>query len=157
MAITAQDVNKLRKMTGAGMMDFESCQSYEKLVIDAEIIGMAKRLKEGLQPRDEVLALDLIRKHGHHADYLSDPHTLKWFEQELFLPSPVIDRRTYDSWANAEEKTILERTHKRVEDLLKKYEPSDMNEKLKIEKQIEKLKIKLDKINKEINEKLKKE
>jgi len=114
-------------------MDFESCQSYEKLVIDAEIIGMAKRLKHGLKPRDETLALDLIRKHGHNADYLTDPHTLKWFNQELFLPSPVIDRRTYDSWVNAGEIPMLERAEERVENLLKKYEPAAINEKTKIE------------------------
>ena len=120
-------------ISGAGMMDFESCQSLEKLVIDAEIIGIAKRLKEGLKPRDEPLALDLIRKHGHNADYLADPHTLKWFNQELFLPSPVIDRRTYDSWVNAGEKTVLERAKERVGDLLKKYEPPAINEKTKAE------------------------
>jgi trimethylamine--corrinoid protein Co-methyltransferase len=34
----------INMVSGAGMMDFESCQSYEKLVVDAEIIGMAKRL-----------------------------------------------------------------------------------------------------------------
>ena len=120
-------------ISGAGMMDFESCQSFEKLVIDAEIIGMAKRLKEGIKPRGDVLALELIRKHRHNADYLNDPHTLKWFNEELFLPSPVIDRRTYDSWVNAEGKTIIERASKRVEDLIKKYKPTSMNEKLKIE------------------------
>jgi trimethylamine--corrinoid protein Co-methyltransferase len=120
-------------ISGAGMMDFESCQSFEKLVIDAEIIGMAKRLKDGLKQRDETLALDLIRKHGHNADYLADPHTLKWFNQELFLPSPVIDRRTHDSWVNAGEKTVLERAEERVEDLLIEYEPPAVNEKTKVE------------------------
>ncbi len=120
-------------ISGAGMMDFESCQSLEKLVIDAEIIGMAKRLKEGLKQRDETLALDLIRKHGHNADYLTDPHTLKWFSKELYLPSPVIDRRTYDSWVNAGEKPVLERAEERVENLLKKYEPTAISEKTKDE------------------------
>ena len=120
-------------ISGAGMMDFESCQSFEKLVIDAEMIGMAKRLKRGLEPRGETLGLDLIRKHGHHADYLTDPHTLKWFDQELYIPSPVIDRRTYDSWVQAGSKTTLQRAEERVEHLLKKYEPGTMDENTKAE------------------------
>ena len=73
-------------VSGAGMMDFESCQSYEKLVVDAEIIGMAKRLVHGLEPREDSLAVELIRKHGHNADYLTDPHTLKWFSQRTIHP-----------------------------------------------------------------------
>ena len=85
-------------ISGAGMMDFESCQSLEKLVIDAEMIGMAKRLVRGIEPRDEPIALTLFQKMGHRAEYLAEPHTLKWFAKELYLPSPVIDRATYDGW-----------------------------------------------------------
>jgi len=66
-------------VSGAGMMDFESCQSFEKLVIDAEIIGMAKRLLAGIEARDEPIALTLMRNMGHRAEYLAERHTLKWF------------------------------------------------------------------------------
>jgi len=45
----------------------------------------------------------------------------------------VIDRRTYDSWVNAGEKTVLERAEERVGNLLKKYEPLAINEKTKVE------------------------
>jgi trimethylamine--corrinoid protein Co-methyltransferase len=108
-------------VSGAGMMDFESCQSYEKLVIDAEIIGMTKRLVRGLEPREESLAVDLIRKHGHNADYLTDPHTLKWFSQELFIPSNVIDRSAYDTWLADGGKTINQRAKARAEKLIGDY------------------------------------
>jgi trimethylamine--corrinoid protein Co-methyltransferase len=108
-------------VSGAGMMDFESCQSFEKLVIDAEIIGMAKRLVRGLEPREESLAVDLIRKHGHNADYLTDPHTLKWFSQELFIPSNVIDRSAYDTWLADGGKTINQRAKARAEKLIGDY------------------------------------
>ncbi|MGB2911835.1 MAG: trimethylamine methyltransferase family protein, partial [Anaerolineales bacterium] len=40
-------------VSGAGMLDFESCQSFEKLVIDAEIIGLAKRIISGIEIREE--------------------------------------------------------------------------------------------------------
>jgi len=109
-------------VSGAGMMDFESCQSYEKLVIDAEIIGMAKRLVRGLEPREESLAVDLIRKHGHNADYLTDPHTLKWFSQEQYIPSNVIDRSAYDTWLADGGKTINQRAKARAEKLIGEYQ-----------------------------------
>ena len=73
-------------VSGAGMMDFESCQSYEKLVIDAEIIGMAKRLIAGVEVRDEPIALDLMRKVGHRGDYLAQLHTLQVVPQRAVHP-----------------------------------------------------------------------
>ncbi len=118
-------------VSGAGMMDFESCQSYEKLVIDAEIIGMAKRLVGGIEKRDDPIALTLMRKMGHRADYLADPHTVRWFKQELYLPSSVIDRSAHDTWVEAGSKTALERASDRVAELLKTYEPSPISEDLR--------------------------
>lgn len=112
----------INMVSGAGMLDFESCQSMEKLVIDAEIIGMSKRLVQGLEPRDEPIALDLIRKHGHNADYLSDPHTLKWFGKEQYIPSDVIDRSAYDSWLAAGGMDINQRARSRVRKLIDDYQ-----------------------------------
>ena len=120
-------------VSGAGMMDFESCQSYEKLVIDAEIIGMAKRLIVGIEVRDEPIALSLMRSMGHRADYLADPHTLKWFQEELYIPSKVIDRGSLDGWKSRGGKTAFERASDRVDQLLKGYQPSPVSDKLAIE------------------------
>src|SRR5512136_1988457 len=108
-------------VSGAGMMDFESCQSLEKLVVDAEIIGMAKRFIRGIEQRDEPIALALMRKLGHRADYLAEPHTLKWFSKELYLPSEVIDRASLDGWQRKGGKSTVERAKDRVARLLSGY------------------------------------
>ena len=120
-------------VSGAGMMDFESCQSYEKLVIDAEIIGMAKRLIAGIEVRNEPIALSLMRSMGHRADYLADPHTLRWFQEELYIPSAVIDRSTLDGWKSRGGKTAFERASDRVDQLLKGYQPGPVSGKLAAE------------------------
>lgn len=114
-------------VSGAGMMDFESCQSYEKLVIDAEIIGMAKRLIAGIEVRDDPIALSLIRKLGHRADYLAEPHTRKWFQKEQYIPSEIIDRGSLDSWKQKGSKSAFERASDRVDRLLASYEPSPIS------------------------------
>ncbi len=115
-------------VSGAGMMDFESCQSYEKLVIDAEIIGMAKRLIAGVDPREEPIALTLMRELGHRADYLAQPHTLRWFSREQYLPSSVIDRKSLDGWKREGAKTAWERAGDRVRELLAQYQPTSMSD-----------------------------
>jgi trimethylamine--corrinoid protein Co-methyltransferase len=112
-------------------MDFESCQSYEKLVIDAEIIGMAKRLIAGVEARDEPIALGLMRELGHRADYLGQLHTAKWFSEEQYIPSSVIDRGSLEGWKKKGAKTAWERAKDRVGQLLAKYEPSPMSEELR--------------------------
>ena len=120
-------------VSGAGMMDFESCQSYEKLVIDAEIIGMAKRLIAGVEKRDDPIALTLMRKLGHRADYLAQVHTAKWFQKEQYIPSSVIDRGSLDAWKKKGAKTAWERAKDRVQELVATYEPSPISDELRDE------------------------
>ena len=120
-------------VSGAGMLDFESCQSYEKLVVDAEIIGMAKRLIAGIEARDEPIALTIMRKLGHRADYLAQTHTRKWFSKEQYIPSAVIDRSSLDGWKRKGAKTALERATDRVKQLLATYQPSPISDELRVE------------------------
>ena len=47
-------------ISGPGMLDFESTQSLEKLVIDDEICAMAYRLLDGIAQRDDPIALGLF-------------------------------------------------------------------------------------------------
>ena len=68
-------------VSGAGMLDFESCQSLEKLVLDAEAIGMAKRLIGGVEAREELgpvlgaRGLEEVGLVGAHAVTVTHPHT----------------------------------------------------------------------------------
>jgi trimethylamine--corrinoid protein Co-methyltransferase len=120
-------------VSGAGMMDFESCQSLEKLVIDAEIIGMAKRLLAGIEARDEPIALTFMRNMGHRAEYLAEPHTLKWFKEELYIPSDIIDRSSLDGWQKKGATNTHQRATERVSYLLSTYQPSPISDDLRAE------------------------
>jgi trimethylamine---corrinoid protein Co-methyltransferase len=120
-------------ISGCGMLDFESCLSYEKLVIDAEMIGMVKRFVEGIIVRDNPIALSLMQKSGHRGDFLTFPHTRKWYRKEQYLPSEVIDRTSYEGWKNRGEKSTFERARDRVEKLIPTYQPTKMTRELRQE------------------------
>jgi trimethylamine--corrinoid protein Co-methyltransferase len=120
-------------VSGVGMMDFESCLSCEKLVIDAEIIGMAKRLIAGIDGRQTPIALDIVQELGHKADYLGHPHTKRWFREELYIPSDVIDRDTLEAWEKKGSKSTWERAQDRVNSLLTQYQPSPISDEVKKE------------------------
>ena len=113
-------------ISGCGMLDLESCLSYEKLVIDAEMIGMVKRFVKGIAVRDDPIALSLMQKSGHKGDFLTLPHTRKWYREEQYLPSEVIDRASFEGWKSRGEKSTFERARNRVEKLVATYQPNNI-------------------------------
>jgi trimethylamine--corrinoid protein Co-methyltransferase len=116
----------INMISGPGMLDFESCFSLEKLVIDAEIAGMAKRLVAGMIERERPLALDVIRAVGHSADFLSTDHTYRWFREEQYIPSSLVDRDVREAWEAKGALDANERAHQRVEELIAAYEPREL-------------------------------
>jgi len=116
----------INMISGPGMMDFESCFSLEKLVIDAEIVGMAKRLVRGVDDSDEPLALDVIREVGHKGQFLATKHTARRYRREDYMPSEVIDRDYRKAWFDKGALDVNARAHRRVEQLIGSYEPLDL-------------------------------
>lgn len=113
-------------ITGPGMLGFENCQSFEKLVIDNEICGMALRLMRDITFNDETLAFDLIKKVGPGGHFLSEKHTLKWFQIEEYLPSSVIDKTSKPRWECSEAKDALSRAKAYVDKILKEHHPKPL-------------------------------
>jgi trimethylamine--corrinoid protein Co-methyltransferase len=118
----------INMISGPGMLEFESCFSLEKLAIDAEIVGMAKRLVTGIVERETPLALEIIRQVGHAGNFLSTPHTRRWFREELFIPSPVVDRDFRRTWEVKGSLDVTERAHQRVEQIVAAYTPRPLSD-----------------------------
>ncbi|MHA1211517.1 MAG: trimethylamine methyltransferase family protein [Candidatus Heimdallarchaeota archaeon] len=109
-------------ISGAGMIDFETTQSIQKVIIDNEICGMAYKFIEGIQQRDEPIAKHLLAEFDEKTTHLlAHDHTLKWFKKEHFIPSTIIDRATNEEWKNKGRQTIAQRATERIPKLLKKY------------------------------------
>jgi trimethylamine---corrinoid protein Co-methyltransferase len=70
----------------AGIMDSYNAMSYEKFIVDLEIIGMVKRYIAGVAVNEETLAVDVLRKVGIAGEFLSSEHTMKHCRKEPFLP-----------------------------------------------------------------------
>jgi trimethylamine--corrinoid protein Co-methyltransferase len=109
----------INMISGAGMLDFLSCHSIEKLVIDAEAISSAQRLIQGIEPRTESLAVAMFAEAGLHGDFLKLKETRALFRQEQHFPSTVIDRGLPS--LDGAGPDILERTRRRVEELSSAY------------------------------------
>lgn len=108
-------------ISGPGMLNFESCQSLEKLVLDNEICGMALRMVRGIQARGDRLSGDLYGDIYDGDHFLTSKETLRWFRDELDQAGSVIDRDTYDVWTSLGKKSAWDRACGEVERILSSY------------------------------------
>jgi trimethylamine--corrinoid protein Co-methyltransferase len=92
MGVLLATLGGVNVVSGPGMLDFESAQSPEKLVIDAEICAQARRLAQGIALRGDTLGLEILEGVHQREHFLDHPTTLRWFSEEVYRPSPVIDR-----------------------------------------------------------------
>jgi len=87
----------------AGLMEADLTVSYDKLVIDDDILGMCQRVLRGIEVTDASLALDLILERPPGEDYLGEMHTVEHMRSEFFSPRLANRERrdAYDAADNA--------------------------------------------------------
>ncbi|WP_227764448.1 trimethylamine methyltransferase family protein [Zhaonella formicivorans] len=112
----------------------EMCQvfSYEKMVIDNEILGNIFRVMRGVEVNEDTLAYDRLKEIGPGGHFLADPHTVQHVRKEFFFPK-VSDRRTRLAWQDAGSPDTAARAHKIVKELLKEHKPTPVAPALKAE------------------------
>jgi trimethylamine--corrinoid protein Co-methyltransferase len=108
-------------ISGAGMLDFLACISPEKLVMDADAIGMAKRMIRGVDALTETLATAMFAGINFKADFLKQKETRTLFAKEQFLPSKVIDRGSNRAWQDAGSRDTWQRAKIETNKLLSVY------------------------------------
>jgi trimethylamine:corrinoid methyltransferase-like protein len=114
----------INNISGPGMLDFESCLSLEKLVLDNEICGMVFRMIDGIQPREDFPALGNLKELLKERHLLISEHTRRYLKKEHFFPGPVIDRAHRSRWEQQGALTLAQRARHEVKRLLETYEPS---------------------------------
>ena len=123
----------INMISGPGMLDFESTQSIEKLIIDNEVAGMVKRLMKGIKDYGKPFASDILKDYNQNEELLSHPSTLKLFKKELFFPGSTINRMTREDWKSSGSKSSRQNAKHQSEKLLKKEAPRPIEEKIKNE------------------------
>ena len=123
----------VNNVSGPGMLDFESCLSLEKLVLDNEICGMTYRLIAGIEPKEDFPAMGIFRELLKEKHLLISEHTRRHLKTEHFFPGPVIDRARRSRWEEKGSLTLGQRAHREVEKLLENYQPSGPSDDVKKE------------------------
>ena len=133
----------INMISGAGMLDFLACFSLEKLVIDAEIVGMTKRLLSGVNTPTSTLATAMFEGINFKGDFLKQKLTRELFTKEQYMPSTIIDRDSIRGWRQEGSLEAFARARDRVEKLLNQYQTPDLDpEKVKALRKLVKQKAK---------------
>jgi trimethylamine--corrinoid protein Co-methyltransferase len=131
MGATLAALSGINNISGPGMLDFESCLSLEKLVVDNEICGMALRLSRGIEPKEDFPSLPHFEELLKDKHLLISKHTRKYLNEEHYFPGPVIDRANRSRWLEEGGLTIGERAHREVTRLLEEYRPPETDDDIK--------------------------
>ena len=120
----------------AGFLEFCMTASYDKLVVDNEIIGMVMRAVDGIEVNDETLAFDLIKKAGPGGHFISARHTRRHMRSEIYKPEHS-DRENRDRWQKEGAKDSRQRAAEKAKEILARLPqsviPEDVRERIKQE------------------------
>ncbi|SDP34368.1 trimethylamine methyltransferase family protein [Desulforhopalus singaporensis] len=99
-----------------GVLDAIMTISYEKFIIDEEMMSRVIRICEGVDTSDSEISLEVMKEVGPGGSYLSHADTFKRFRSQ-WLPS-VSDWRSYDNWDRDGKNSILSRANKKYKEIL---------------------------------------
>jgi trimethylamine--corrinoid protein Co-methyltransferase len=123
----------INNIAGPGMLDFESCFSLEKLVIDNEICGMTSRMLKGIEPKEDFPSLPHFEELLRDSHLLISKHTQKYLKEEILFPGATIDRANRSRWMEEGGLTLKERAAIEIEKMVENYEPTRLDHSVKSE------------------------
>ena len=110
-----------------GYLDFGRTGSLDMIVILDEIIDQVRRLCRGIPVNDDMLAIDVIREVSTSGDFLSHPHTLKHLMSTQWRPK-LLNRMGYEKWQSSGGTSLMGRTQKKLQQILKEHQPAQIPE-----------------------------
>ena len=113
-------------MHAAGWMEGGLCASFEKMVIDAELLQMVAAFLAPLPVDDASLALDAIRDVGPGGHFFGTAHTQARYRTAFYAPM-ISDWRNFESWQLAGSPDAPRRAAEIVQQLLRDYEPPPLD------------------------------
>lgn len=114
-------------MHGAGWMEGGLVASFEKLVIDVEILQMMAEFLTPLQVDEAELAVEAIADVGPGGHFFGSPHTLERYENAFYAPL-VSDWQNNEAWALAGAMTTEQRAADIVRSVLGDYRPPPLDD-----------------------------
>jgi trimethylamine--corrinoid protein Co-methyltransferase len=113
-------------MHGAGWMEGGLVASFEKVILDAEILQGMGEFMQPIVVDEETLALDAITEVGPGGHFFGASHTLARYETAFYAPI-LSDWRNFETWREAGALTAAQRANAIWKQLLADYQPPPLD------------------------------
>ncbi len=105
-----------------GIAGVDQAADPDMLVFQHEMLMYVERVLRGFKIDAEQLAADVIEAVGPGGNFLTEPHTLKFFREQVWMPS-ILDRAFWECWEENGRQTTALRSRARRDELLAGYQP----------------------------------
>lgn len=107
-------------MHGAGWIEGGLCASFEKVIIDAEMLQMMAEFLKPMDTSPEALAIEVMEEVGPGGHYFGTQHTIDRYENAFYTPI-LSDWSNFENWRDNGSQDTTQRAHKIYKDLIKNY------------------------------------
>ena len=107
---------------GAGWLEGGLCASYEKFIIDVEMLQMFAEIFKPLISNADEIGLDSIAAVPPGGHFFSTAHTLQRYRSAFYTPL-VSDWRNYGQWQEDGALTVTQRAHRVWRETLERFAP----------------------------------
>jgi trimethylamine--corrinoid protein Co-methyltransferase len=115
----------------AGWLEGGLCASFEKFIIDIDMLQMMAETLKPIEVSEATLALDAIKQAGHGGHFFGTTHTLANYKTAFYEPI-VSDWSNFESWEENGSKTAFERANKIYRQRLKSFQPPEMDDQIRM-------------------------
>jgi trimethylamine--corrinoid protein Co-methyltransferase len=105
----------------AGWLEGGLTASFEKLIVDAEMLQMMSEYLQPIEVNDDTLALDAISEAGAGGHFFGVAHTMSRYETAFYHPM-LADQRNFESWQEGGSISAQQRANTIWKQLLADYE-----------------------------------
>ena len=109
----------------AGWLEGGLCASFEKFIIDVDMLQMMRETLTPLKVDESTLALDAIREAGHGGHFFGTAHTMAHYTTAFYAPL-VSDWSNFETWSENGGLTAYERANAVYRQKLSEYRPPEM-------------------------------
>lgn len=110
----------------AGWLEGGLTASFEKLIVDAEMLQMMSDYLTPIEVNEESIALDAIEEAGAGGHFFGVEHTLSRYETAFYQPL-LSEQRNFESWEEAGSQNAQQRANSIWKQLLLEYEQPPMD------------------------------
>lgn len=119
-------------MHGAGWLEGGLCASFEKFILDAEMLQMMAEFIRPLEVSEDAIGLEAIREVGPGGHFFGAAHTLERYETAFYDPI-ISDWRNFENWQDAGSETATQRANRLFKSVLEDFTPPPLDPAVKEE------------------------